>query len=278
MKKFIAAFDGLKYSKSTEHYATQLACNDDRILTGVFLEDFTYHSYKLFDMVGSQGVSPEKVHQLMEQDASKRQESVKLFAQACDSAKVRTLIHQDKSIAIQELLKETIYGDLLIIGAHETLSHIEETLPTRFIKDLLIDIQCPVLAVPADYKPIEKVVLLYDGDPSSVYAAKMFSYLLPDLKDLPIEVVSVHQQEEDRVLPDAQLIHEFIQSHFPNATFTFLTGDPENEIITHLENQQNALVVLGAYRRSTVSRWFKPSMADFLMKDISMPLFIAHYR
>lgn len=279
MKKIIAAFDGLKYSKSTERYATDLACKDpDRVLTGVFLEDFTYHSYKLFDMVGSQGVSPEKVHQLMAQDTQKRTQSVKDFAEACQNSNITTLIHHDKSIAIQELLRETIYGDLLIIGAHETLSHMPEQAPTQFIKDLLIDVQCPVLMVPQEYKQIEQIVLLYDGDPSSVFAAKMFSYLLPELKDLPVEVISVQEREDGIQLSGDKLIQEFIQCHYPNAAVSQLIGDPEIKIQEHLAGQENALVVLGAYRRSTVSRWFKPSMADVLMRTINTPLFIAHYR
>ncbi len=278
MKKILAAFDGLKYSESTERYATGLACREDRILTGVFLEDFTYHSYKLFDMVGSQGVSAEKVRGLMEQDARLRQASVRQFSGACVRSNVRNLIHQDKSIAIQELLRETIYADMLIIGNHETLSHNEEPLPSRFIRDLLIDVQCPVMAVPREYQEIERVILLYDGDPSAVYAAKMFSYLLPELELLPVEVITVQPNVQGSPWPDARLVQEFIECHFPKATFTVREGNPEKEILDLLDDRHHSLIVLGAYRRSTVSRWFKPSMADFLMKNVPMPLFIAHYR
>jgi nucleotide-binding universal stress UspA family protein len=39
---------------------------------------------------------------------------------------------------------------------------------------------------------------------------------------------------------------------------------------------QNAVIVSGAYRRTTVSRWFRQSMADVLMREIKSPLFIAH--
>ena len=53
--------------------------------------------------------------------------------------------------------------------------------------------------------------------------------------------------------------------------------NPEEEIIKALKLQsENALVVLGAYRRGTVSRWFRVSMADILMKEISLPIFVAH--
>ena len=50
MKKFIAAFDGLKFSTSTRDYAIQLAKQNNSHLIGVFLNDFTYHSYKIYDL------------------------------------------------------------------------------------------------------------------------------------------------------------------------------------------------------------------------------------
>ena len=43
-----------------------------------------------------------------------------------------------------------------------------------------------------------------------------------------------------------------------------------------LKQKENALVVAGAYRRSKVSRWFKPSMAEHLIKNIKLPIYIAH--
>ena len=279
MKKIIAAFDGLKFSESTLSYALDIASISDCSLAGVFLDDFTYHSYKIYDMIGSQGVDAEKLRQLTEKDAETRKQSVLRFEEECQRKGINYLVHHDKSIALQELLNESIYSDLLIISAHETLTHFEEDIPTRFIKNLLIDVQCPVLIVPKAYKKIENVIVLYDGDPSSVYAVKMFSYMLAGLKVLPIKVVTVKSDEELPAFPKQHLIIEFIKCHFPSVKFKSIEGKPENEIINYLTHQQkNSIVILGAYRRNMVSRWFKPSMADALMKNTNLPLFVAHYK
>ncbi len=78
-------------------------------------------------------------------------------------------------------------------------------------------------------------------------------------------------------LHDSKLMREFIKRHFPGANFTVAKGDPEFEIVKHLRSlSENTLVVLGAYQRSDLSRWFKTSMADILMKEIETPLFMAH--
>ena len=277
MKKISAAFDGLKFSEGTMAYAIKIAESSKALLSGVFLESFLYHSYKLFDMVGAQGISEVKMKHLLEKDAATRKESAAIFEQACKSADINYTIHHDKNFALQELLKESIYSDLVLVGAGETLSHFTEDSPTQFIRDFLADMQSPVLIVPREYKEIEKVVLLYDGKPSSVYAIKMFNYMMPWLRGKETEVISVTDPKNAQDLPDEELIKEFITCHYPNASYTLLKGDAEDEIITYLKNSnKNALLVSGAYTRGQVSRWFKTSMADLLMKEIDMPLFIAH--
>jgi nucleotide-binding universal stress UspA family protein len=70
---------------------------------------------------------------------------------------------------------------------------------------------------------------------------------------------------------------EFMNRYLPKAEYVVLKGDAENTILAYLQQRpEEAMVVLGAYQRSRVSRWFKPSMADLLMKNTSFPLFIAH--
>lgn len=70
---------------------------------------------------------------------------------------------------------------------------------------------------------------------------------------------------------------EFIKRHFPKAKFIVAKGNPEEQVVGYLRNhKENELVVLGAYRRSEISRWFKTSMADILIKELDTVLFIAH--
>ena len=279
MKKIVAAFDGLKFSESLASYAIEFARLEEVDLTGVSLEDLTYRSFKFYDIVDEEkGVSDSKMKELMDKDKETRSLSVIRFGAMCENAGINYSIHHDTNIAIQELLRESIYADLLIINSGETLTHYPENRPTRFIRDLLTDVESPVLLVPDEYKPIEKIFLLYDGEPSSVFAIKMFSYMLDKLKSLPIEVVVVKRPGQEN-LPDNKLMKEFMKNHFPETFYTVLNGWPEEEIITHIKkSRQNSLIVLGAYRRGRISRWFRESMADVLLKQLKQPLFIAHTR
>jgi len=278
MKKIIAAFDGLKFSESTLAYAIALGEQNKCHIVGVFLNDMTYYSRSPYRILAEADNDTITLEELEEEDAATRAKAVAKFSAACSEAGLNHSVHKDKHIALGELLHESIYADLVIIDANETFNRYTEDLPTRFIRDFLADVQCPVLLAPKFYVPIRKSILLYDGQPSSVYAIKMFSYLLPVLNTLPAEVITVKENDADLHLPDNRLMKEFMKRHQPNAAYTVVKGDPEEEILSRLRSEDaKAVVVAGAYQRGVVSRFFRYSMADMLMREMKWPLFIAHH-
>lgn len=132
--------------------------------------------------------------------------------------------------------------------------------------------------VPSTFKAIDKLVLLYDGRPSSLYAVKMFSYLFGNLQDLPVEVYTVKEKHLSTLgVPDNKLMRKFIDRQFAKTKYTIVKGSAEEKIVEHLKNyKENELVIVGAYQRNELSRWFKNSMADILMKELDTPLFNVH--
>jgi len=78
----------------------------------------------------------------------------------------------------------------------------------------------------------------------------LFSYILSAFEHLPREVVSVKGEKESLHLPENKLMKEYMKRHFPNATHSVLKGETQSEIVSHLHQQkENILVVLGAYGR-----------------------------
>jgi len=277
MKKIIAAFDGLNFSNGTMEYSMVMAQQMNAHLVGVFLDDFTVHSYSMAELTKYEGSFDDHLDQLNQKDKETRNEAVDLFEKNCQQAGIEYSVHRNKNVALQDLLHESIYSDLLIIDTKETLTRFEEIPPTRFMRDLLSEVQCPVLVVPSEYKPVENLVFLYDGEPSSVHAVKMFSYLMSSFKHFEIEFVTAKGEDESLHIPENRLMKEFMKRHYPRATYVVLKGFIEDKIVSYLAHQKkSSLVVLGAYRRTRMSRLFRPSMADVLMNHLKLPLFIAH--
>ena len=86
MEKIIAAFDGLQYSESTRDYAVDLAKQADTHLVGVFLDDPSYTSYKIYDLIAKEGVSEDKLNKFELKDKSARAASSADFEKACQKA------------------------------------------------------------------------------------------------------------------------------------------------------------------------------------------------
>jgi hypothetical protein len=88
MEKIVAAIDGLKFSESTTQYAVQMAKLLNAHLVGVFLEDFTYHSFRIFEVAGDDEFSEIRRRELEEQDLAVRREAIDRFEQICREAGV----------------------------------------------------------------------------------------------------------------------------------------------------------------------------------------------
>lgn len=276
MKKIIAAFDGLKYSESTASYAIEIARKYNGKIFGVFLEDFTYHSYSIADLAADD--YPEQhAAQLNKMDAEVRESSIKHFRQQCEEHGLVYSIHRDKNIAIQELLHETRFADMVIIQNNETLTHYSGNVPSTFIENLLERTECPVLLVPPEFRKIDKIVFLYDGKGSSVFAIKQFAYLLPGQQGVPAELLCVKRDGENDRLPDAHYLREWLKLYYQDVKTGTLTGNSHGEILRFLKEQvANCVVVLGAYERGSISRMIHRSLADDIIREINLPLFISH--
>ena len=279
MKKIIAAFDGLKFSTSTIKYATYFAKKENAFLSGVFLDDKTYTSYKIYEVISDEGVSTSSLHKLKVEDELKRKKSSEDFQHQCQLENINFNIRHDKDVALKELLHETLFSDVLFINRDENFSHHQEKYPSRFLRDLLAHAACPVLILPDQYKEIEKLVFLYDGQPSSIFAMKMFIYLFPNMLKIPLEVICIKSMEDDLHLPDNSLVKLWLKSNFDKIEYFILKGIPETEVVNHLNNSNFFfLPITGAYSRSGVSRWFRTSMADVIVSHFDVPIFIAHHK
>lgn len=278
MKKIIVAIDGLNYKNDTIEFAISMANHLHGHLVGLFLNDRTYHSYKIYAADAGKVMTDEEIKRAEAGDIELRQDAVRLFERACDLHQVPYSVHENRNIALPELIHESIYADLLIMHSGEQFTHYIENKPSGFVRNMLETVKCPVILAPDEFTTVKKALLLYDGSPESMYAIKSFCFLLGGYKkNLDVEVLSVKGVTESLHLPDNKLMKEYLKRHFPKAIYTVCKGDADKKIPAILKKEDaGTLVVSGAYNRGYISRWFRPSMADILLSMVNLPLFINH--
>ncbi|HTQ64679.1 MAG TPA: universal stress protein [Puia sp.] len=277
MNKIIAAFDGLRFSESTMKYAIYLAKQYNAHLTGVFLYESTSLGFAVYTMIEKQSVSGQNIFkEIAKSDKIAINNAINNFETACRNAKLSYRVHRDTGNAARELLHETAFADLLIIDAQETFSYLKEEMPGWFIKNILHETRCAVLIVPKSFSPIKQSVLLYDGSPSSIFAIKMFNYILPEMGKLETKLLFAANKSSLPQLPDDKLLKEWIERHYSKVTYKILNGEEKKLTATLAKEKKEAVLVAGSYQRSNLSMLFHKSLADLLLKETKTPVFIAH--
>lgn len=277
MNKVLAALDELKLSESTVDYSIYLSEELDAHIVAAFLEDITYHAGST-EQQEAAFTNWSRMDILLESEKPVRVASQKKLQSKFDAQGIHYNIHHNRLLALEALLHESYYADLLLIDSNENFSNWDASKPSHFLKNVLADSQCPIMIVPAAFKPIEKIVFAYDGSPSSIYAIKQFSYLFSFQKDITVEILMVTDDEHSNHFPDQHLLKELLKRKYKVVLQSVIkNSNTTRAFVTHIKAQEkNCMLVLGAYQRSAFSRWLYQSLADTLISELDIPLFIAH--
>lgn len=276
MKKILAAFDGTKYSEGASKYALEIAKATNSLLVGVFIQDMRYLNFTYAYAWDQPFIDFTAVEAGEKEEQEKIDLNIKLFKRACDEKGVHHKVHLDKGVPVQELLRESIFADIIIVDENTGFYTMGKDAPSPFLKDLLVDSHCPVLIVPHHYSYFDKVFMCYDGGASSVFAIKQFAYLFPELEELKSTVISVNEKSGNH-LKEGQNFKDLIHSHFKNTDYIVLHGDSGDELVGYLKDHaQNAIVVMGSYGRNAIARVFHQSLSTRVIKELNVPVFITH--
>jgi nucleotide-binding universal stress UspA family protein len=258
MEKILLAMDG--YNQNT--YAIDFACYLAKLthsrLTGVFLEGKPEGG--LPEIVGQEEPELQHVHR---------------FREACLCRAVPARVHRDRGVPVGDILLESRFSDLIVVDPETSFQKVDRDFPGRFIRDVLLAAECPVVVSPYRFDALDEVIFGYNGTSSSVFAIKQFTYLFPEFKQKKAIVVNLRNGEESAIEEQFKM-KEWLSAHYEEVEFVVLKGDASDELFGYLLERKNAIVVLGAYGRGILSRFLKPSHASLLLRTINLPIFIAH--
>jgi nucleotide-binding universal stress UspA family protein len=277
MKKIMIALGAEKTEQQSTAFACYLARLTGSRLTGVFLEDLPTEDVPGVKFAyGSVFVETIDTGNVPETEFKGRAvaENISAFKRYCEEQGVDCQIHRDQGVPDAELIGESRYADIIITPPGLFASSPLE-VPAGLVKELLAKSECPVMIAPHHAEPVNKILFAYDGNASSVFAIKQFTYLFPELKDAEITVL---QANKDAVFSGdrKEKLYEYLKEHYHRIDFKDLRGKPEDELFDYTLRQSSACLVMGAFGRNWLSRLFKASTADLLIKINNLPVFIAH--
>lgn len=273
MKKVLLALDGEHFPKGAFELAAEWHLKEPLLLTGVFISPVDVS--KIITYTGLEAV-PMMPSVVEGQYARQIARNIQTFEEKCMHAGLEYRIHNDvESMPIASLVEETRFADLVLVSRESFFANVNKDQPNEYLQELLKKAECPVLLIPEKYTAPDKVLLLYDGDASSVYAIKLFAYLFPNLTTLPATLLSTTKKADEK-MPEQESVAELASRHYPQLTLNNMALDHPSQLINWILEEGNTWIVMGAYGRSLFSTLFKKSFADEFIENVRMPLFITH--
>jgi nucleotide-binding universal stress UspA family protein len=260
-------------------FACYLANLTGSELTGVFLENLVEDEKPVVRSLQGVRYVDWQVDTSSGQYMQKREaidKNIIAFRTACLNRSVRVRVHRDRGVPAREIIHETRYADLLVTDAETSFNKKYEGAATGFVRDILQDAECPVVIAPESFNSVDELVFTFDGSKSSMFAIRQFTYLLPELADKRLTLVQAGEGSPGYA-GDKHALKEWIQNHYGHFSMETLDGDADSRLFDYLFRKENVMVVMGAYGRNAVSRFFRQSHADILIRTITQPIFISHY-
>jgi hypothetical protein len=279
VKRILLAID----ATNPDPQAIDFACYIGRLtksdITGFFLENLVANEEPSLKQTGGIPRMEWEVDEKgtdFQHKKSLTEKNIALFHNCCERKSVQSKSLVVSGIPAKELIAESRYADLIIIDAATSFNKLYEGTPTEFVRDTLKDAECPVIIAPDSFEGIDEIVFTYDGTKSSSFAIKQFTLLFPELREKKATVLHVTESGEWNST-DKQHFLDWVQPHYTMLGLKSMTGDAGYGLFDYLFKRKNTFIVMGAYGRSNLSRFFRHSQADLLINTMTQPIFISHY-
>ncbi|NLU95993.1 universal stress protein [Chitinophaga sp. Ak27] len=202
-------------------------------------------------------------------------QNIKQLHQLCDKDDITVVLRESVSSPVSEIVNASRFADLLLVSSSTSFAALSDSNPPRFIKDILVEAECPVMVLPDMSLPIKEIIFSYNGTYSSIYAIRQFTLLFPAYGDMPVKVVYVTENDQ-ATIPSKKDLKAYLDAHYSKVEYVVLNGNPATEFLALLIRRDDCIVTYGAFGRSAISRFFHPSDADSILRTTNIPVFVTH--
>jgi len=206
MEKILLALDAHRFPDNTIDFACHIARFTHSKLTGLFLENANTKTVHYIPGSGDASYG--------DSDASDTTLSLFIdrFRRFCMRRQTLNDVHLDHGVPLDEVIGESHFADLLIVDQETSFSRNDRTIPPQFVKEVLLESECPVLVPPHDFNHLEKIIFIHKGKRGEGYQTSG--------------------------------LMEWLKTSYPQAEFVTLKEDPSDEIITRLIGKSNTLLLM----------------------------------
>ncbi|ESA36771.1 universal stress protein [Leptolyngbya sp. Heron Island J] len=133
----------------------------------------------------------------------------------------------------------------------------------------------PCLVTPQKFMPIERLLLAYDGSPTSKRVLNFMVDSAAGFKDVEIHLLTVAKSDSDTVKSqELAAAQTTLQQAGLSSTTQLISGDPEKVIGNYIEQHQISLLLMGAYGHNRIRHLVIGSTTVQLLRSVQVPVLL----
>lgn len=276
IKKILIPTDGSEYGRSALEYGIYLSGKTGATLLGLHVVDIRLLQPPMIsDISGTMGLPLyQEFSDSIENDLDEKAETiVRAFRERCQAAGLLPEIKKITGIIEERIIEEAKAADWIIMaqrGEHDRRG--ERTFLGSITESVVNASGRPVMVTPAEFQPIEKMALAYDGSPSAEKALKLSAQLAGEMDwSLRTVIISDDQQETADLREKATA---GLSSLGVAGEITILPGRENKQLISFIQGGAVQLMAMGAYGHNKLRRLLMGSTTSYVIRNSTIPVLL----
>ena len=275
IKSILLPVDGSAYTESVLRHGMELG----RAL-GALLRVLTVVDVRTYEWVaafGSDGFVPvmpspsyrEETERVLNEKADQTLERTRELIEK-EGAGVRFSLEKVADSPVDAIMARENTVDMVIMGQRGEYARWESRLLGATVESVSRQLEKPLLVVHQHHRPLKSMLVAYDGSKASNRALQLAAELAVAL-NASLELLTVQRDKEwaDRVLTEAI---QYLEAYELKPGIRWATGDPEDAILSALEEGGFDVTVLGGHGHSRLREAILGSTTVHVMRRAPVPV------
>ena len=276
IKSIIVAVDESAPSQAAQDLAMRIASENGASLTGMGVVDRPWITHGTATPIGGGAFKQHRDEVLLEKNRATVEARLVAFHERCGAAGIASSELGVEGVPHEQISREACRHDLIVIGRDTDFHDTEHPDFAETVTRLLRENPRPVLVVPGNRAPGEKIVVAFDGGLQASRAAHLF--LLLGLARGEVHIVNV-QHDQPTADREAERAAALFRAHGVDVVpHGIVSRDHPADVLVQTVGRIGAgMMVMGAFSdHGLIHRIFVGSATRRLLESCPVPLFVYH--
>jgi len=282
-KSILLAVDASHYSEVCTRYALEYAQGlrvDLRVLSVLDRKEFALVYPYYYPTADFPPVFDETVFEsseLYEKQKRRAEEVLQRIERDCRSLHIAFHCDIREGIVSDVILEEVKNIDLLFMGLKGSGAEFSSGWLGSNLANVVRRSRLPVIVTPKIYRPLQKILVCFDGSECAVKALRAASHLTASCpgKNIGLRLLVV-QDLEEAAHQIAEKAIKYLESGQPDEIFLHRKGEIAKTIVETAQAEDADLVVMGAYGHSRVREILLGSTTERVLRTVNRALLLHH--